>query len=116
AGGKDLRVFLAEIVDAAGIEHALHVTCDRTGVPSVDGGVSLTARDLARYLSLFARRGEGVNGEKVGSAAFLDAALRGGVPMQAPYIGIRYSNHLMTFGSHVGHGGWGGQFALANVD
>ncbi|RWG12905.1 MAG: hypothetical protein EOQ55_26270 [Mesorhizobium sp.] len=42
-------------VEAAGLEGCFHITCDREGVPLVDGGACLTARDLARYGLLFAR-------------------------------------------------------------
>ncbi len=54
--GRPLRAFLADIADAAGLEGALHVTTDREGVPSLHGGASLTARDLARYFTLSCAR------------------------------------------------------------
>jgi CubicO group peptidase (beta-lactamase class C family) len=103
AGTRPLRAFLADIVDAAGLEHALHITADRDGVASFDGGACLTARDLARYFSLFARKGEGVNGERVGNAAFIESALAGGLPLTSPY-------------DDMSHAGWGGQFAIADLD
>jgi len=49
ASGRALRERLTEIVEAAGLEGRFHISCDREGVPLVCGGVSLTARDLARY-------------------------------------------------------------------
>lgn len=116
ASGRPLRAFLADIVDAAGLEGTFHITADREGVVTVEGGACLTARDLARYLAIFVRRGHGVAGETVGSAAFLEQTLSSGVPMPPPYAGIRYSNHLMVSGKTVGHGGWGGQYAMANLD
>jgi CubicO group peptidase (beta-lactamase class C family) len=115
ASGRPLRAFLADITDAAGLEGAFHITTDREGVPSLDGGACLTARDLARYFALFVRRGRGVCGETVGSAAFIEKTVLSGVPMPA-YEGIRYSNHLMVSGRSIGHGGWGGQYAVANLD
>ena len=36
--------------------------------------------------------------------------------MPAPYEHIRYSNQTMLFGRTLGHGGWGGQYVLLNVD
>jgi CubicO group peptidase (beta-lactamase class C family) len=111
-----LRSFLADIVDAAGLEGALHITTDREGFPTLDGGGCVTARDLARYLSLFVRRGYGVSGEVIGSEAFIKQTLCSGVPMLAPFKGTRYSNHLMVSDSFLGHGGWGGQYAMANLD
>jgi CubicO group peptidase (beta-lactamase class C family) len=115
ASERPLRSFIADIVDAAGLEGVLHITTDRTGVPTVEGGACLTARDLARYFALFVRGGRGVSGEIVGSASFIEQSLRSGVAMPAPYEGIRYSNHLMVRDRVLGHGGWGGQYALANL-
>jgi CubicO group peptidase (beta-lactamase class C family) len=116
ASGRPLSAFLADIVDAAGIEGVFHMTTDRNGVPNLEGGVCVTARDLARYMSIFVRRGCGVSGERVGWDAFIESSLASGVPMPFPYEGIRYSNHLMVSGRSAGHGGWGGQYAMANVD
>jgi CubicO group peptidase (beta-lactamase class C family) len=76
----------------------------------------LTARDLARYLSIFVRRGRGISGEMVGSGLFIDQTLSSGVPMLPPYEGIRYGNHTMVSGHSLGHGGWGGQYAVANME
>jgi CubicO group peptidase (beta-lactamase class C family) len=116
ASGRTLRSFLAEIVDAAGLENAFYITTDRAGVPAVEGGACLTARDLARYFGIFVRRGRGVCGERVGSAAFMAKTLSSGVRMPPPYEHLRYSNHLMICGNCIGHGGWGGQYAMANLD
>jgi CubicO group peptidase (beta-lactamase class C family) len=116
ATGRPLRAFLADIVDAAGLEGALHITTDREGVPAVDGGASLTARDLARYMAIFVRRGRGISGEAVGSNSFIERSLSLGVPMPAPLEWVRYSNHVMVTGRALGHGGWGGQYAMANLE
>ncbi|WP_189521982.1 MULTISPECIES: serine hydrolase [unclassified Mesorhizobium] len=70
--GRPLRDWLIEIVEAAGIEGCFHITCDREGVPLIDGGACLSARDLARYGLLFARKGEGIDGRRVGDAAFIE--------------------------------------------
>jgi CubicO group peptidase (beta-lactamase class C family) len=114
--GKSLNAFLADIVDAAGIAGTWHMTTDRAGTPSLAGGACLTARDLARYFSIFVRRGRGVNGETVGSEAFIEQTLQSGVPRSPPYDWGRYSNSFMVFGRTLGHAGWGGQCALANLD
>jgi CubicO group peptidase (beta-lactamase class C family) len=116
ASGRPLREFLADIVDAAGIEGVLHITTDRNGTPTIEGGACLRALDLARYLALFVRRGVGVNGKTVGSNSFIEGTLSSGVPMQEPYLGMRYSNHTMVSGRSLGHGGWAGQYAVANLD
>jgi CubicO group peptidase (beta-lactamase class C family) len=116
SSGRPLRAFLADIVDAAGIEDVFHITTDRAGVPTLEGGACLTARDLARYFSIFVRRGHGVGDEKVGSSAFVERTLSSGVQMPEPYDWIRYSNQLMVSGRSVGHGGWGGQYVAANLD
>jgi len=114
--GRSLRSFLAEIVDAAGIENSWYITTDREGFPTLEGGACLSARDLARYLSIFIRGGHGVGHEVVGSAAFLERSLSSGVPMPSHYPGLLYSNHLMVKGRCLGHGGWAGQYAMANLD
>jgi CubicO group peptidase (beta-lactamase class C family) len=115
ASGRTLRRFIAEIADASGLEGSFYITTDRDGVPALDGGGCMTARDLARYFSLFVRGGRGISGETVGSATFIERSLRSGIPMASPYQRCHYSNHLMVSGSSVGHGGWGGQYALANL-
>jgi CubicO group peptidase (beta-lactamase class C family) len=82
----------------------------------LDGGASLTARDLARYLGIFVRLGRGVSAQKVGSGAFIEQTLASGVPMSPPFEWIRYSNHTMIMGPRLlGHSGWGGQCAVANL-
>lgn len=116
ASGRPLRAFLADIVDAAGLEGVFHITSDREGVPTIEGGASLTARDLARYLALFVRGGRGISGENVGCAAFIKQTLTSGIPLSPPYDALRYSNHTMVSGRSLGHGGWGGQYATANLD
>ncbi|MBL8271067.1 serine hydrolase, partial [Steroidobacter sp.] len=116
ASGKSLRSFLADIVDAAGIEGTLFITTDREGFPTIDGGACLTARDLARYFSIFTRHGRGVGNEIVGSAEFIQRTLGSGVHLPPPNERIRYSNHMRILGNTMGHSGWGGQYALANLD
>ncbi|MBT4890321.1 MAG: serine hydrolase [Rhodospirillales bacterium] len=116
ASGRTLRSFLAEIVEAAGLEYALHISTDRDGGPWMSGGGSLTARDLARYGSLFVRRGVGVNGRQVGNADFIEATLKQGVTMANPRDWIKYSNQTNTNGRWMGHGGYGGQYMLADLE
>lgn len=113
-GGRPLRAWLADLADAVGVEGALHIGTDRSGTPIFSGGICLTARDLCRYGAMFARRGQGANGTVFGSAAFLDRTLGGGVPMPAPRDHLRYSNQTNTDGTWVGHGGYGGQYLVAN--
>ena len=53
----------------------------------------------------------------MGSRAFIEATrTRTGVPYAAPRDWQRYSNHAVTDGQCVGHGGYGGQYMLANPD
>lgn len=115
ASGEPMRSILARIADAAGLEHSLHMATDRTGFPAMDGGACLTARDLARYFSLFVRRGVGVDGRPVGSGSFIESTLTGGVPMPPPRSWLRYANQTNTNGRWIGHGGYGGQYALADL-
>ncbi|WP_287209236.1 serine hydrolase [Mesorhizobium sp.] len=119
SSGRGLRDWLIEIVEAAGLEGPFHITCDREGVPLISGGASLTARDLARYGLLFARGGEGVDGLRVGDAAFMEETRRDpSSPAQADTNEFmkRYSRHLSTDGISVGHGGYGGQYMLVNPE
>jgi CubicO group peptidase (beta-lactamase class C family) len=116
ASGRSMRSFLAEIVDAAGLEDTFFITSDRDGVPTLEGGGCMSARDLARYFSIFVRRGVGIQGERVGSARFIDVPVGSGVPIPPPNQRIRYCNHLMMLDRCVGHGGWGGQYVLANLE
>lgn len=118
ATGRPLRDWLIEIVEAAGLEGSFHITCDREGVPLLDGGACLSARDLARYGLLFARGGEGVDSLRVGDAAFMEEARSdpSSPSGSGPYGFIRYSRHITTDGTFIGHGGWGGQYMLANPE
>lgn len=116
--GRPLRDWLIEIVEAAGLEGSFHISCDREGVPLLDGGACLSARDLARYGLLFARGGEGVDGHRVGDAAFMEEARRdqSSPSMPAPQEFLRYSRHIFTDGASISHGGWGGQYMLVNPE
>jgi CubicO group peptidase (beta-lactamase class C family) len=114
--GVPLQIWLADLADAAGFAGTLYVGTDRTGFPTFSGGLCLTPRDLCRYGALFARKGQGVNGTPFGSAAFLDRTRAGGVPMPAPRAHLRYSNQTNTNGTWVGHGGYGGQYLVANPE
>jgi CubicO group peptidase (beta-lactamase class C family) len=115
--GRPLRDMLIDIVEAAGLEGTFHIGTDRVGTPIVNGGACVTARDLARYALLFVRGGRGVAGQQVGSRAFIETTrTRQGVPYAAPRDWLRYSNHTATDGQCVGHGGYGGQYMLANPD
>lgn len=113
-GGRPISAWLADLADAAGVEGALYMAADRSGFPLFNGGICLTARDLCRYGALFARSGAGVDGRPFGSAGFLQATLRGGVPMPPPRGHLRYSNQTNTDGAWLGHGGYGGQYLVAN--
>ena len=115
--GRSLREYLIDIVEAAGIEGTFHISTDCDGVPVIAGGVSLTARDLARYGGLIARGGRGVNGESVGSPDFLERTRRErGQPRYDDRDDLTYHNQLMTNGRWVSHGGYGGQYLLIDPD
>ena len=116
-GGRSLLDHLIAIVEAAGIEDVLYMATDREGVPVLNGGASMTARDLARYGQIFVRGGVGINGEAVGSRSFIDEARHNpGPAMPAPRDWMSYGRHLQTNGRWVGHGGYGGQFMLADPE
>ncbi len=113
---KDLKRHLVENIEAAGIAGTFHVSLDCEFVPVLSGGGAMTARDMARYGLLFARKGAGINGEIAGSARFIDASRNGRGTIFDSDSGIRYSNHLFTNGRWVGHGGYAGQFLMADPD
>ncbi|MSP83674.1 MAG: class C beta-lactamase-related serine hydrolase [Alphaproteobacteria bacterium] len=116
ASGRSLRALLIDIAEAAGIEGVFRVSTDGEGTPYISGGVFLTAQDLCRYGLLFARKGLGVHGKPVGSAAFIDETRRRGTRMPAPRERLRYSNQTNTDGRWLGHGGYGGQYMLADPE
>lgn len=114
---KPLRSWILEIVEASGIENALYMSTDRDGFPMVDGGASMTARDIARLGLLFVRRGVGVDGRRVGNSDFIEMTRKSPGPvMPPPKHWYRYSNQTMTNGGWIGHSGHGGQFVLADLD
>jgi CubicO group peptidase (beta-lactamase class C family) len=115
-GGRPMAAWLADLADAAGVEGAIHAAGDRNGFPLMNGGLCLTARDLARYGLLIARRGAGVNAAQFGSASLLEESLSRGIPMSAPRQNLRYSNQFNTSGRWLGHGGYGGQYMLADME
>ncbi len=117
ASGHDLKAFLVDHVEAAGIEAAFHISLDKDFVPVLSGGGAMTARDLARFGLVFARRGIGVDGKAVGDPAFIEATRSGrGTWLHGPREDWRYSNHSFTNGRWIGHGGYGGQFLMADPD
>ena len=114
--GKPLFNHIADIIDAAGIESHFDMSCDRTGFPLMDGGGSFTLRDLARYGTIFTRRGVGVNGKVIGSNAWLEKTLKGGIPWdEESGQDYRYSNQTATDGRAVAHGGYCGQYLYADL-
>ncbi|MEM7669234.1 MAG: serine hydrolase, partial [Pseudomonadota bacterium] len=115
--GRSYAEMLADIADAMGVEGAFHVTCDRRGLPWASGGGCLSARDLARLGLLFVRGGAGANGAGVGDPAFIERTRAQPTKrMPVPIDFTRYSNQMFTDGAWVGHGGYGGQFMLANLE
>jgi CubicO group peptidase (beta-lactamase class C family) len=115
--GRDLKEHLVEIVEAAGLENTFHISLDRDFVPVLSGGGLMTTRDMARYGLLFARRGMGVDGKVVGDAAFIETTRNDrGTYLEGPREGQRYSNQMFTNGTWIGHGGYGGQFLMADPD
>ena len=115
--GRPLATFLDGIVGAAGIAGAFHVSLDCEMAPVLSGGGAMTARDLARYGLLLARKGRGIDGRQVGSAAFTDDAMSGaGTGYRTPGGRLRYRNQLFTAGPWIGHAGYAGQFLMARPD
>jgi len=117
ASKKSLKAMLLEIVEAAGLEHTFYMSTDRDGVPNTNGGACMTARDLARYGLIFARKGQGISKETVGSHQLMEATRQCTGPTFAPPDNyIHYGNQLKTNGQWIGHSGWGGQLLMVNPD
>ena len=77
----------------------------------------MTARDLARYGLLLARKGRGIEGRTIGSAAFIEDSMSGaGSRYQRPDGPLRYRNQLFAGGHWIGHAGYAGQFLMARPD
>ncbi len=114
---QTLRQHYLDIVEAAGLELPFYMSTDRLGVPNTNGGICMTARDLARYGLIFTRDGLGIRGNKIGSAAFIQAAREQKGPFYPPpFSHLYHRNHLRTDGRWIGHGGWGGQFLLVHPE
>ena len=117
AGDRPLREWMIKIVEAAGFEESMHISTDRTGMPVLDGGICLTLRDLTRYGLLLSRLGKGVAQRQVGNAGFIQhSRSRASLEYPQPRRGMFYSNHFYTNKRWIGHGGWGGQFLLVNLE
>jgi CubicO group peptidase (beta-lactamase class C family) len=115
--GRPMRDHLIDIIEAAGLEHTFHTSTDRAGMPIIDGGASMTARDLARYGQIFVRGGVGITGQAIGSRAFIEEARTAeSKHFPAPREWLHYCRHLQTNGRWVGHGGYGGQYMLADPE
>ena len=121
ATGVPLRNHIANIIDAAGIEGQYSISCDRGGFPALNGGGVFTARDLARYGSLFTRGGVGVGGEKIGNREWMETTLRGGIKWSdnyeetPPYEFFRYSNQTETDRRALAHAGHCGQYLFMDM-
>lgn len=104
ASGRRLSAHVEEIVAEAGLEASFHISADCEGVPVLSGGGMMTARDLARYGLLIARRG----------GPFLKDAMSGAGSRYNGSPTLRYRNHLMSDGRWVGHPGYAGQFLMVD--
>ena len=104
ASGRSLALHVDDIVAEAGLEAVFHVSADCEGVPVLSGGGMMTARDLARYGLMIARRG----------GAFLRDAMSGAGTHYGGSPTLRYRNHLMSNGTWVGHPGYAGQFLMVD--
>ncbi|MEI7600918.1 MAG: serine hydrolase domain-containing protein [Aestuariivirga sp.] len=104
ASGRSLASHVDEIVAEAGLEATFHISADCEGVPVLSGGGVMTARDLARYGLLIARRG----------GAFMRDAMSGAGTRYGVSPTLRYRNHLMSNGTWVGHPGYAGQFLMVD--
>lgn len=106
ASGRKLADHVEDIVAAAGLEAVFHISADCAGVPVLSGGGIMTARDLARYGLLIARRGGDL---------LMDTRSGAGTRYGGSST-LRYRNHLMSNGGWVGHPGYAGQFLMVDPE
>ena len=104
ASGKPLVETVAQIIEAAGIEHSFHISMDCRNVPVLSGGGVMTARDLTRYGLLLSQA----------SPAFIADAMSGAGTRYHGSDRLRYRNHLLSNGTWVGHPGYAGQFLMVD--
>lgn len=112
-----LPTLIADIVDAAGLEGAFHISLSPEGLPAFSGGGCMSATDLARFGLLLERLIGGYSDAQVGNAGFSQAALqRTTKTLKPPRDHVSYADQLMTNGKWVGHAGYGGQFLMVNTE
>jgi CubicO group peptidase (beta-lactamase class C family) len=115
--GRSFFDWIIDLVEATGIEGNWYMSTDREGFPAFSGGVSLNARDMARFGQLYCRYGLGVNNLQVSSKEYIEATRnRNSLTLDKRKNSPRYSNQAFTNGTWIGHGGYGGQFLLVNPD
>ena len=108
---------IEQITDAAGFEGALYCSISSDLLPAFSGGISLSARDLARFGLLLARTKNKSNHQIYGkNTSFTVNSVRRSAPKIFGREGQRYSNHLMTNGYWIGHAGYGGQFLMVDIE
>ena len=109
--------WIIDIVEATGIEGNWYMSTDREGFPAFSGGVSLNTRDMARFGQLYCRYGKGVNNLQIISRKYIEETRnRKSLTLDQRQNSPNYSNQTFTNGTWLGHGGYGGQFLLANPD
>ncbi|MEZ5913371.1 MAG: serine hydrolase domain-containing protein [Paracoccaceae bacterium] len=112
-----LATWLERVADAAGYEGTFSITLSPELLPALSGGGCLSARDLARFGLLLARRGAGLGGGQVGDAGFTAESLTRPAPkLSEGRYWLRYSRHLMTDGRRIGHAGYGGQYLMVDME
>lgn len=92
-GQRFADAFSQRIWSRIGAEHDADIIVDAKGFPTVEGGICVTARDLARVGQLHLQRGL-VRGERVLPAEWTDHVLQGDDSLRA---------HMAAAGSEQGH-------------
>jgi CubicO group peptidase (beta-lactamase class C family) len=88
------------------------VTVDRQGFPFVGGGYSSTLRDLARYGTIWARKGLAPDGTRIFPESWMKENMSGKGPiMRDDY---RYRNQSYSNGTAIVHQGHSGQMLWVN--
>jgi CubicO group peptidase (beta-lactamase class C family) len=114
---RPLFSLIEDIVDAAGYEGAFHISVSPDQMPAFSGGGCISAVDLARFGLLLSRDGFGCSGNQVGQGHFAThSRTRRAKTLPGAKNWLRYSNHVMTNGTLIGHAGYGGQYLFVDME
>lgn len=106
---------IMDVVEAAGLTGACHISLSPEGLPAFSGGGCLSAADLARFGLLLLRVASGEEGGPWNQDFTRHTQSGATKTLSAPRDFVRYANQMMTNGRWIGHAGYGGQLLMADT-